>query len=153
MKTTISARKEDMEASRVWYIMDASDKPLGRLAVDAATVLRGKHKAIYTPHVDTGDYVIIINAEKVALTGAGKQEEKVYRHSGWPGALKSIQRRDELSVRPEQAIRRVVKGMIPHNRLGDDVLSKLKVYTGSEHPHSAQKPVLFTGGVQNRKRG
>ncbi len=153
MKTTISARKEDMEASRVWYIMDASEKPLGRLAVDAAIVLRGKHKAIYTPHVDTGDYVIIINAEKVALTGAGKQEEKVYRHSGWPGALKSIQRRDELSVRPEQAIRRVVKGMIPHNRLGADVLSKLKVYTGSEHPHSAQKPVLFTGGVQNRKRG
>ena len=150
MKTTISARPEDMEKERVWYVMDASDKPLGRLAVDAAKILRGKHKAIFTPHVDTGDHVIIINAEKVVMTGATKGKEKIYRHSGWPGALKSIQREDELDKRPEEAIRRVVRGMIPHNKLGDAVIKKLKVYRGAIHPHTAQQPIIFTGGVQRR---
>ena len=150
MKTTISARPQDIEESHVWYIMDASDKPLGRLAVDAAKVLRGKHKAIFTPHVDTGDHVIIINADKVVMTGATKGKEKVYRHSGWPGALKSIQREDELAKRPDEAIRRVVRGMIPHNKLGDAIIKKLKVYRGAVHPHTAQQPVVFTGGVQSR---
>jgi len=150
MKTTISARPEDMEKSRVWVVMDAADKPLGRLAVDAAMILRGKHKAIFTPHVDTGDHVIIINAEKVVMTGGTKGSEKVYRHSGWPGALKSVQRADELESRPEEAIRRVVRGMIPHNKLGDAIIKKLKVYRGATHPHAAQQPVEFTGGVQSR---
>ncbi len=150
MKTTISARPEDMEKERVWYVMDATDKPLGRLAVDAARILRGKHKAIFTPHVDTGDFVIIINAEKVAITGGNKGTETVYHHTGWPGALKSIQRQQELDKKPEEAIRRVVRGMIPHNKLGDAVIKKLKVYKGSEHPHEAQQPDTFTGGVQDR---
>jgi len=150
MKTTISARPEDMEASRVWYVMDAADKPLGRLAVDAAKILRGKHKTIFTPHVDTGDHVIIINAEKVVMTGANKPGENVYHHTGWPGALKSIKRQDELTKKPEEAIRRVVRGMIPHNKLGDAIIKKLKVYRGPEHPHAAQSPVAFTGGVQDR---
>ena len=150
MKTTVSARPEDMETARVWYVMDATNKPLGRLAVDAARLLRGKHKAIFTPHVDTGDFVIIINAEKVAITGGNKGTETVYHHTGWPGALKSIQRQQELDKRPEEAIRRVVRGMIPHNKLGDAVIKKLKVYKGSVHPHEAQQPVTFTGGVQDR---
>ncbi len=150
MKTTISARPEDMEESRIWYVMDASDKPLGRLAVDAAKILRGKHKPIFTPHVDTGDHVIIINAEKVVMTGGTKGSEKVYRHSGWPGALKSVQREHELAKRPEEAIRRVVRGMIPHNKLGDAIIKKLKVYRGAVHPHVAQRPIEFTGGVQSR---
>lgn len=150
MKTTISARPEDMEESRVWYIMDAANKPLGRLAVDAAKILRGKHKPIFTPHVDTGDHVIIINAEKVVMTGANKGKESIYRHSGWPGALKQVQRQQELDKKPEEAIRRVVRGMIPHNKLGDAIIKKLKVYRGGEHPHSAQQPIVFTGGVQSR---
>src|ERR1051325_9691302 len=149
-KTTVSDRPEDMEAQRVWYIMDAADKPLGRLAVDAAKILRGKHKPIFTPHVDTGDHVIIINAEKVVLTGANKPSEPVRHHTGWPGALKSIQRSAELEKNPAEAVRRVVRGMLPHNRLGDAMIKKLKVYAGSNHPHEAQKPIVFTGGVQNR---
>lgn len=150
MKTTISARAQDMEAQRVWYVMDATDKPLGRLAVDAAKILRGKHKTIFTPHVDTGDYVIIINADKVVLTGANKPGEPVYHHSGWPGALKSVKRQQELDKRPDEAVRRVVRGMVPHNKLGDAIILKLKVYRGPVHPHEAQKPVPFTGGVQSR---
>jgi large subunit ribosomal protein L13 len=150
MKTTVSARPEDMEAQRVWYVMDATDKPLGRLAVDAAKILRGKHKPIFTPHVDTGDHVIIINAEKVVMTGANKGKESVRHHTGWPGALKTIERQQELDKKPEEAIRRVVRGMIPHNKLGDAVIKKLKVYRGPVHPHAAQKPVVFTGGVQDR---
>ncbi len=150
MKTTVSARPEDMEEQRVWYVMDAADKPLGRLAVDAAKILRGKHKPIFTPHVDTGDHVIIINAEKVALTGANKPSETVYHHTGWPGALKSIRRQQELEKKPEEAIRRVVRGMIPHNKLGDAIIKKLKVYRGPIHPHTAQQPIIFTGGVQDR---
>jgi large subunit ribosomal protein L13 len=147
-KVTVSARPEDMEASRVWYVMDAAGKPMGRLAVDAAMILRGKHKPIFTPHVDTGDHVIIINAEKVTISGNNKGLEPIYHHSGWPGALKSVQRRDELARRPDEAIRRVVRGMIPHNKLGDAIIKKLKVYRGPDHPHAAQKPILFTGGVQ-----
>ena len=152
MKTTVSARPEDMEAQRAWVIMDATDKPLGRLAVDAAMILRGKHKPIFTPHVDTGDHVIIINAEKVVLTGVNKGKENVYHHTGWPGALKSVQRQDELAKRPEEAIRRVVRGMIPHNKLGDAIIKKLKVYRGPDPPHAAQKPVPYEGGVQRRER-
>lgn len=147
-KTTTSARAQDMEAQRVWYVMDAAGKPLGRLAVDAAKILRGKHKPIFTPHVDTGDYVIIINADKVVLTGMNKPDEEVRHHTGWPGALKSIKRQDELEKKPEEAVRRVVRGMIPHNKLGDAIIKKLKVYRGAEHPHGPQNPITFTGGVQ-----
>ena len=150
MKTTVSARPEDMEEQRKWYIMDATDVPLGRLAVDAAKILRGKHKPIFTQHVDTGDHVIIINAEKVVLTGATKPKEPVRHHTGWPGALKSIERAQELDKKPEEAVRRVVRGMIPHNKLGDAVIKKLKVYRGAAHPHEAQQPIPFTGGEQTR---
>ncbi|HZO91405.1 MAG TPA: 50S ribosomal protein L13 [Chthonomonadaceae bacterium] len=151
MKTTISARPEDMEKQRVWYVLDAAEVPLGRLAVDAAKLLRGKHKPIFTPHVDTGDHVIIINAEKVVLTGVNKGSEPVYHHSGWPGALKSVQRQEELAKRPEEAIRRVVRGMIPHTKLGDQIIKKLRVYRGPNHPHAAQKPIVYTGGTQQAK--
>ncbi|HEV2474529.1 MAG TPA: 50S ribosomal protein L13 [Chthonomonadales bacterium] len=143
MKTTVSARPEDMEDSRVWYVMDAAGQPLGRLAVDAAKILRGKHKPIFTPHVDTGDHVIIVNAEKVVITGVNKGRESIYRHSGWPGALKSVQRQAELERDPEEAVRRVVRGMIPHNKLGDSIIRKLRVYRGPTHPHVAQKPIAF----------
>jgi large subunit ribosomal protein L13 len=147
---TIAARKEDMIHERAWYVMDAADKPLGRLAVDVAKVLRGKHKPIFTPHVDTGDYVIVINAAKVAMTGASKAREPVSHHSGWPGGLKQVQRSKELDRFPSKAIERVVRGMVPHNRLGDAVIRKLKVYDGPEHPHRAQRPIPYTDGVQAR---
>ena len=152
-KTTVSARAEDMEAQRLWYIMDATDKPLGRLAVDAANILRGKHKPIFTPHVDTGDHVIIINADKVIMTSVNKYNEEVRHHTGWPGALKSIKRKKELETKPEEAVRRVVRGMVPHNKLGDAVIKKLKVYRGAAHPHDAQKPIVYSGGVQHDPTG
>jgi len=150
VKTTVSARPEDMEAQRKWYVMDATDVPLGRLAVDAAKLLRGKHKAIFTNHVDTGDHVIIINADKVVLTGGSKPNEPVRHHTGWPGALKSIARSMELEKKPDEAIRRVVRGMIPHNKLGDQVITKLKVYRGATHPHEAQMPEAYKLGEQTR---
>ncbi|MCX6381954.1 MAG: 50S ribosomal protein L13 [Armatimonadetes bacterium] len=152
-KSTVSVRAQDAAENRVWYVMDAAGKPLGRLAVDAATVLRGKNKPTFTPHVDTGDHVIIINAEKVVLTGGTKGLEEVRHHTGWPGGLKAVKREKELANNPEEAIRRVVRGMIPHNRLGDQIINKLKVYRGADHPHVAQTPVIFEGGVQSRHRG
>ncbi|MBO8158074.1 MAG: 50S ribosomal protein L13 [Thermosyntropha sp.] len=130
------------EIERKWYVIDASGQTLGRLASEVATILRGKHKPIYTPHVDTGDYVIIINAEKVVLTG-NKLDEKLYRrHSGYPGGLKEMTYREFLQKKPEKAIEVAVKGMLPHNRLGRKMFKKLKVYRGSEHPHQAQKPEI-----------
>lgn len=130
------------EVERKWYVIDASGKPLGRLASEVAAILRGKHKPIYTPHVDTGDYVIIINAEKVVLTG-DKLNKKMYRHhSGYPGGLKEMSYRELLQKKPEKAIEIAVKGMLPHNRLGRKMFKKLKVYRGSEHPHQAQKPEI-----------
>jgi large subunit ribosomal protein L13 len=115
---------------------------MGRVAVEVAKLLRGKHKATFTPHIDTGDFVIVVNASQLVLTG-GKGKEPVYRHSGWPGALKSVTRAAELERKPEEALRRVVRGMIPHNRLGDAIIGKLKVYAGPDHPHEAQKPVAW----------
>ncbi|HLH81546.1 MAG TPA: 50S ribosomal protein L13 [Chthonomonas sp.] len=144
---TYFARKEDVEAQRVWYVVDATGRPLGRLAAEVARLLRGKHKPIFTPNVDTGDHVIVINAEKVVLTGR-KSHEVVRHHSGWPGALKEIERRYELERHPEEAIRRVVRGMLPHNRLGDAIIKKLKVYRGPEHPHAAQKPIVYQSDAQ-----
>ncbi|MBM3496332.1 MAG: 50S ribosomal protein L13 [Armatimonadetes bacterium] len=145
---TYSANPETIE--RTWCVMDAAGRPMGRVAADAAKLLRGKHKPIFTPHVDTGDFVIVINAAQVLLTGH-KDSERIYRHSGWPGGIKSVTRAEELAARPEDALRRVVRGMVPHNRLGDAIINKLKVYAGPDHPHEAQQPVAWTGPA--RKAG
>lgn len=129
-----------LEIERKWYVIDASGQTLGRLASEVASILRGKHKPTYTPHVDTGDFVIVINADKIVLTG-NKLDQKMYRrHSGYPGGLKEMTYRNLLNKRPEKAIEIAVKGMLPHNRLGRKMFTKLKVYRGSEHPHQAQKP-------------
>jgi large subunit ribosomal protein L13 len=131
------------EIERHWHVIDASDIVLGRLATHAATLLRGKHKPTFAPHVDTGDFVIVINAGKVALTGNKRQSKLAYRHSGYPGGLKSIAYEELLSTRPERAIELAVKGMLPHNKLGARLIRKLKVYAGPEHPHFAQQPKPF----------
>ena len=131
------------EIERQWHVIDASDVVLGRLATQAAALLRGKHKPVFAPHVDTGDFVIIINASKVALTGNKRQTKMAYRHSGYPGGLTSVRYEDLLQTRPEKAVELAVKGMLPHNRLGARQITKLKVYAGAEHPHAAQQPVPF----------
>ncbi|BCJ71120.1 50S ribosomal protein L13 [Catellatospora bangladeshensis] len=131
------------EIERQWHVIDASDVVLGRLATHTANLLRGKHKPTFAPHVDTGDFVIIINAGKVALTGNKRATKIAYRHSGHPGGLKAVGYEELLTKRPEKAIELAVKGMIPHNKLGRQILSKLKVYAGAEHPHAAQQPVPF----------
>ena len=127
-----------------WLVIDASDVVLGRLASHTAQLLRGKHKPVFAPHVDTGDYVIIVNAEKVVLTGSKAEKKLAYRHSGFPGGLKSERYTDLLARRPDKAIEKAVRGMLPKNSLGRDVLRKLKVYSGPEHPHSAQQPQPYT---------
>jgi large subunit ribosomal protein L13 len=139
---TYTVKKDQIVRS--WYLVDAADRSMGRVAVDVAKILRGKHRPTFSPHLDTGDFVIVINAAKVKLTG-NKASENIYRHSGWPGALKWITRGDELARKPEEAMRRVIRGMLPHNRLGDAMIKKLKVYAGPDHPHEAQKPVEWTG--------
>ena len=121
-------------------VVDAADKVLGRLAVDIALRLRGKHKPEFTPHVDTGDYIVVVNAEKVAVTGKKLDDKRYYRHSGYPGGLRSRTLREQLERRPEEVIRKAVKGMLPRNRLGRAQLRKLKIYAGPEHPHAAQAP-------------
>lgn len=137
MKTFMA---KPLEVERKWYVIDASGQTLGRLASEVASILRGKHKAIYTPHVDTGDFVIVINADKIILTGNKLDQKKYRRHSGYPGGLKEMTYRSLLDKRPEKAIEVAVKGMLPHNRLGRKMFTKLKVYRGSEHPHQAQQP-------------
>jgi large subunit ribosomal protein L13 len=130
------------EVERKWYVIDASGQTLGRLSSEVASILRGKHKADYTPHVDTGDYVIVINAQEIKLTG-DKLNQKMFRyHTGYPGGLKEMDYRTLLQKKPEKAIEAAVKGMLPHNRLGNKMYKKLKVYRGSEHPHQAQKPEI-----------
>ncbi|HEX8626818.1 MAG TPA: 50S ribosomal protein L13 [Catenuloplanes sp.] len=131
------------EIERQWHVIDASDVVLGRLATHAATLLRGKHKPTFAPHVDTGDFVVIVNAGKVALTGNKRHTKIAYRHSGYPGGLKQMRYGDLLDRNPEKAVEQAIKGMLPHNKLGRQLLSKLKVYAGAEHPHSAQQPVPF----------
>ena len=131
------------EIARNWHVIDAEDIVLGRLAVAAATLLRGKHKATFAPHVDGGDFVIIINAEKVALTGAKLAQRKAYHHSGHPGGLKSTSYTELLAKSPEKAVEKAVRGMLPKNTLGRAQLSHLKVYRGAEHPHAAQQPQPF----------
>jgi large subunit ribosomal protein L13 len=135
---TFQATAQDRE--RDWYVVDAEGKTLGRLATQIANVLRGKHKPTYTPHVDVGDFVIVVNAEKIAVTG-NKLEKKLYwRHSGYPGGIRSRTLGDLLEKRPEEVTRKAVKGMLPRNRLARQQIRKLKVYAGPEHPHQAQKP-------------
>jgi large subunit ribosomal protein L13 len=131
------------DVTRAWHVIDATDVVLGRLASQTAILLRGKHKTIFAPHVDTGDFVIIINAEKVALTGAKLEKKKAYRHSGYPGGLKAQTYEQMLDKHPTRAVEKAVRGMLPKNSLGRQMLSKLKVYAGDSHPHAAQKPVPF----------
>ena len=131
------------DATRQWHVIDATDVVLGRLASQAATLLRGKHKPTFAPHVDMGDFVIIINAEKVALTGAKAEQKKAYRHSGFPGGLKSRSSVEMLDQFPEKAVEKAIRGMIPKTTLGRQQMTKLKVYRGAEHPHAAQQPKPF----------
>ena len=131
------------EVNRAWHVIDAQDVVLGRLATQAATLLRGKHKPIYAPHVDTGDFVIIVNAEKVALTGNKRDQAFVYRHSGFPGGLRKRSFGEMLEKQPDRLLEQAIKGMLPHTRLGRAMASKLKVYAGPEHPHAAQQPQPF----------
>jgi len=128
------------EITRKWYVIDAEDLVLGRLATEAARILRGKHKPVYAPHLDTGDHVIVVNAAKVVVTSDKAEKKMVYRHTGFPGGLKAQTFADAHARKPEETVRRAIKGMLPKNRLGAQMLSKLKVYAGPDHPHSAQKP-------------
>ncbi|MCD5406115.1 MAG: 50S ribosomal protein L13 [Desulfotomaculum sp.] len=143
MKTFMA---KSVEVEHKWYIIDAKDQVLGRLATKVAHILRGKHKAIFTPHVDTGDHVIIINAEKIALTGNKLQNKFYYRHSGYPGGLKATKYEDFLAKQPEKLVEKAIVGMLPHNRLGAKVAKKLKVYRGDQHPHLAQQPEILQLG-------
>ncbi|OPX84394.1 MAG: 50S ribosomal protein L13 [Pelotomaculum sp. PtaB.Bin104] len=136
---TFMAKPLDIK-ERKWYILDAEGKVLGRLATEAARILRGKHKPDFTPHIDTGDHVIVINADKIRLTGNKLENKKYIRHSGYPGGLKELSYGTLMKTRPELAVEKAIKGMLPHNRLGADMARKLKVYQGPEHPHQAQKP-------------
>ena len=136
---TVSAKKESV--SREWYVVDATDKTLGRLSTAIANRLRGKHKPEYTPHVDTGDYIVVVNAEKIKVTG-NKTTDKVYHHhTGYPGGIKSITFDKLIDKAPEQVIEKAVRGMMPKNKLSRSMMSKLKIYAGNEHPHSAQQPM------------
>jgi large subunit ribosomal protein L13 len=139
---TYSPKSGDI--TRQWHVIDATDVVLGRLATQAATLLRGKHKPIFAPHVDTGDFVIIINAGKVALSGNKLVQKQDYRHSGYPGGLRSTSYGELLATNPRRAVEKAVKGMLPHNKLGRAQIAKLKVYAGPEHPHQAQQPVPFS---------
>lgn len=138
---TFSAKKDNVK--RDWIIVDAENKVLGRLATEIATRLKGKHKPEYTPHVDTGDYIIVINAEKVRVTGNKYDDKMYYRHSGYPGGLKETNFKDLNKSKPEMIIEKAVKGMLPKNPLGREMFRKLKVYAGTEHPHTAQQPQVL----------
>ena len=137
MSTTLAKKGQ---VAQKWFVIDAADQVVGRLAVAIATILRGKHRPDYTPHVDTGDFVVVVNAEKITVTGKKLDDKMYYRHSGYPGGLRSRPLRDELERRPTEVLRKAVKGMLPRNRLGRAQLLKLKVYAGPEHPHEAQGP-------------
>ncbi len=128
------------DIKRKWYVVDAQGKTLGRLASEIARILRGKNKPIFSPHVDTGDYVIVVNAEKIHVTGRKLTQKIYYRHSGYPGGLKAVSLRDLLQRHPERAVEFAVRGMLPKNRLGREMSKKLKVYAGPDHPHKAQRP-------------
>jgi large subunit ribosomal protein L13 len=148
---TFQATPQDRE--RDWYVVDAQGKTLGRLATQIADVLRGKRKPTYTPHVDVGDFVIVVNAEKVAVTGNKREAKRYWRHSGYPGAIRFRTLGELLERRPEEVIRKAVKGMLPRNRLARQQLRKLKVYAGPEHPHQAQKPEQLEIVTRGRSEG
>lgn len=141
---TFTPKPAEVNKDRVWHVIDATDVVLGRLASQTAILLRGKHKPTFAPHVDTGDFVIIVNADKVALTGAKLEQKKAYRHSGFPGGLKAVSYTDLMAKDPAKAVEKAVRGMLPKNSLGRQQLSKLKVYAGAEHPHAAQQPTPYT---------
>jgi large subunit ribosomal protein L13 len=132
------------EIQREWLVIDATDVVLGRLASHAAALLRGKHKPTFANHIDTGDFVIVVNADKVALTGQKLQKKMAYRHSGYPGGLTSVSYEELLEKNPVRAVEKAIRGMLPKNSLGRQQLSKLKVYAGAEHPHAAQQPTTYT---------
>ena len=138
---TFSAKAEDIE--RKWFVVDAQGRTLGRLATRIATVLRGKHKPVYTPHMDCGDYVIVVNADKIQVTGHKLEQKTYYRHSGYPGGLRQVSLRRQLQVHPDRVIEAAVRGMLPHNRLGRKMFKKLKIYAGPTHPHEAQQPTAL----------
>ncbi|TDE26725.1 50S ribosomal protein L13 [Actinomadura sp. 6K520] len=131
------------DVQRQWYVIDATDVVLGRLASQVAQLLRGKHKPIYAPHIDTGDFVVIVNADKVAMSGNKAERKRAYRHSGYPGGLRSVTYAELLAKHPERAVEKAIKGMLPKNSLGRKMFGKVKVYAGPDHPHQAQKPVPF----------
>ena len=139
---TFSPKAADVQ--RQWHVIDAEDVVLGRLASHVATLLRGKHKPIFAPHLDTGDFVIVVNASKVALTGTKLTDKRLYRHSGYPGGIRSETYEEMLAKHPERLVERAVRGMLPKSTLGRSMLRKLKVYAGPDHPHQAQQPVPFT---------
>ena len=138
MKRTYQAKKEEIDAK--WYVVDADGKVLGRLASKLASVLRGKNKPIFTPHVDTGDFVVVVNAKKVVLTGKKLQDKSYYHYTGYPGGIREMSAGKMMAKKPTEVLRIAVKGMLPKNTLGRQMLRKLKVYAGPEHPHAAQKP-------------
>lgn len=138
---TYSPRPRDVD--RVWHVIDANDVVLGRLASQTAQLLRGKHKPTFAPHVDTGDFVIIVNAERIALTGSKRQQKVAYRHSGYPGGLKATDYAQLLERHPTRAVEKAIRGMLPKNSLGRQMMRKLKVYAGPQHPHGAQKPQTY----------
>lgn len=145
MQTTFSAKAG--ETDRAWFVVDASEYELGRLATRVAHVLRGRHKAVFTPHVDTGDFVVVVNADKVKLTGRKLDQKNYYSYSGYPGGLKTADARTVRATDAERMITQAVKGMLPKNRLSRQIIKKLKVYPGGEHPHTAQKPEPFPSHV------
>ena len=141
MEKTYATKPTDIE--RKWYVVDAQDETLGRLATRIAAILKGKHKPIYSPHMDVGDFVVVVNAEKIHVTGRKMEQKMYYRHSGYPGGLSEISLRDQLVKHPTRVVERAVWGMLPKNALGRQMFRKLKVYAGPEHPHAAQKPEVL----------
>ncbi len=144
--STFMAKAEEL--NRKWYIIDAEGKSLGRVAAAAATILRGKHLPTFTPHVDCGDHVIILNAEKAVLTGKKLTDKYYYRHTGWIGGLKAVQYKELMEKNPEKAMKLAVEGMLPHNTLGRKAATRVRIYRGSEHEHAAQKPEMWTMDIK-----
>jgi large subunit ribosomal protein L13 len=140
LRTVRTFTPKDSDITRRWHVIDASDVVLGRLASHVAVLLRGKHKPIFAPHIDTGDFVVVVNASKVALSGSKLEQKHAYRHSGYPGGLRAVSYASLMASNPERAVEKAVRGMLPKNALGRKTLSKLKVYAGPDHPHQAQQP-------------
>lgn len=141
---TYSAKPREVEAK--WYVIDAEGQTLGRLSTLIANILRGKHKPQYTPHIDTGDFVVVINVEKIKISGKKETQKIYYHHTGYPSGLRSISFKDLMAKHPTRALEKAVRGMIPHSSLGEEQIKKLKIYAGSEHPHQAQMPVEYNAG-------